>query len=108
MFQCVGGGEPLAEIKDDETYGWSPGEGGALCPHHAENRRDITRLSLGALKVMRHAMRNEYHAFAALALREAVSYEVERALQRYLTYVLERKLKSIEFINLLRREQVAE
>ena len=107
VFQCVGGGEPLAEIEDDETYGWSPGEGGTLCLHHAENRNDITRLSLGALKVMRHAMRNEYHAFAALKLREAVSLEVERALQRYLTYVLERKLKSIEFINLLRREQEA-
>ena len=105
VFQCVGGGEPLDETKDDEAYGWSPGEGGTLCPRHAADRTEISRLSLNALKVMRHAMRNEYPAFAALTLRESVALEVERALQRYLTYVLERKLKSIEFINLLRREE---
>lgn len=104
VFVCGDGGEPLIEIKDDESYGWSPGEGGALCPHHAEKRTDISRLSLGALKVMRHAMRSDYAAFSSLNVREAVAAEVERALQRYLTYVLERKLKSIEFINLLRRE----
>jgi len=43
-----------------------------------------------------------------LRVRETVAFEVERALQRYLSYVLERKLKSIEFINLLRREQVSD
>lgn len=108
VFQCVGGGEPLAEVNDDEMYGWSPGEGGTLCPRHSGERADISRLSLNALKVMRHAMRNGYTTFEALRVREAVAFEVERALQRYLSYVLERKLKSIEFINLLRREQVSD
>jgi DNA repair protein RecO (recombination protein O) len=104
VFHCAGGGESLAEIKDDETYGWSPRQGGALCPRHAADRTDISRLSLGAIKVIRHALRSEYQAFVALTLRESVALEVERALRRYLTYVLERELKSIEFINLLRRE----
>ncbi len=104
LFRCVGGGEPLTEIESDETYGWSPGQGGALCAAHAAARTDISRLSLGALKVLRHAMRSEYPAVAALRVRESVADEIERALQRYLTYVLERKLKSIEFIHLLRRE----
>ncbi|HLF27068.1 MAG TPA: DNA repair protein RecO [Anaerolineae bacterium] len=106
VFHCVAGGEPLDEVQSDEMYGWSPGEGGALCPRHALGRTDIGRLSLGALKVLRHAMRNDYHAFSALQVRESVAAEIERALQRYLTYVLERKVKSIEFINLLRRESV--
>ena len=104
VFQCVGGGEPLAELKDDEAYGWSPAEGGALCPGHMARRSDIARLSLHALKVVRHALRSEYAAFAAPALRESVALEVERALQRYLTFVLERNLKSVEFIHVLRRE----
>jgi DNA repair protein RecO (recombination protein O) len=106
VFHCGADGKPLEEIKDDENYGWSPGEGGALCPRHAADRTDISRLSLAALKVLRHAMRHEYHAFAALSVRESVAGEIERAMQRYLTYVLERKLKSIEFINLLRREAI--
>jgi DNA repair protein RecO (recombination protein O) len=106
VFHCVKGGELLAEIAEDETYGWSPHEGGALCTRHAEGRSDISRLSLGAIKVMRHAMRNEYHAFSATNVREAVALEVERAMHRYLTYVLERKLQSVEFIHVLRREGV--
>jgi DNA repair protein RecO (recombination protein O) len=108
MFHCGVGGESLAEIADDETYGWSPGEGGAVCPQHSEGRTDIGRLSLRALKVLRHAMRSDYHTFAALSVRDAVAHEVEVAMQRYLTYVLERKLKSMEFINLLRREHAGE
>ena len=108
FFHCVAGGEALTEIEEDETYGWSPGQGGALCPRHAEGRADIGRLSLAALKVLRHAMRSDYHGFAALQVRPAVAYEVEQALQRYLNYVLERKSKSMDFINLLRREQSSE
>jgi len=104
VFHCGIDGKPLEEVKDDETYGWSPGDGGALCVAHAADRRDIGRLSLSALKVLRHAMRNDYETFATLRARESVAGEVERAMQRYLTYVLERKLKSVEFINLLRRE----
>lgn len=104
VFHCGADGKPLVEIKDDEYYGWSPGDGGALCARHALDRNDISRLSLNALKVLRHAMRNDYETFAALQVRESVASEVERAMQRYLSYVLERKLKSVEFINVLRRE----
>jgi DNA repair protein RecO (recombination protein O) len=104
LFHCAARGEPLEEIQGDESYGWSPGDGGALCPLHAADRRDILRLSLGALKVLRHAMRSDYRSFAPLQVREPVASEVERAMQRYLSYVLERKLKSVEFINVLRRE----
>jgi len=106
VFTCVGRGEVLEEISDDEVYGWSPGDGGVLCPKHAGERNDIGRLSLRALKVLRHAMRSDYHTFAQLRIGESIALEVERALQRYLTYVLERKLKSVEFINLLRREEI--
>ena len=104
VFHCGMDGAPLQEIEDDENYGWSPGDGGALCPRHAAGRNDVGRLSLKALKVLRHAMRSDYESFAVLQVRESVASEVERAMQRYLTFVLERKLKSVEFINLLRRE----
>jgi len=107
VFHCVAGGELLAEIEDEETYGWSPAEGGALCPRHAADRADIGHLSLAALKVLRHAMRSDYHAFAALQLRESVALEVERAMLRYIQYVLERKVQSIEFLNLLRRQGIS-
>ena len=104
VFNCAERGEALVEIQADEFYGWSPAKGGVLCPSHAQDRSDAGRLSLSALKVLRHAFRSDYAAFTALNLREAVQSEVEQVMLRYLQHVLERKVKSVEFLNLLRRE----
>jgi DNA repair protein RecO (recombination protein O) len=105
MFYCADKGEPLHEIAADDFYGWSPNAGGALCPQHAQERSDSSRLSLNALKVLRYAIRSDYATFTALNLRDDVSSEVEQVMLRYVQYVLERKVKSVEFLNLLRRER---
>ena len=107
VFSCADQGEPLQEIAPDEFYGWSPAAGGTLCPTHAAGRADASRLSLSALKVLRHALRTDYAAFTALTVREGILSEIEQAMLRYLQYVLERKVKSVEFLNLLRREDAA-
>ena len=107
LLYCADRGEPLEEIQVDEFYGWSPNAGGVLCPRHATDRSDAGRLSLNALKVLRHALRSDYAAFTTLTVREAVQTEVEQAMLRYIQYVLERKVKSVEFLNLLRRESAA-
>ena len=104
VFFCAAKGEPLQEIAPDEFYGWSPASGGALCPDHARDRSDSSRLSLSALKVLRHALRTDYASFTALSIREAVVSEIEQVMLRYVQFVLERKVKSVEFLNLLRRE----
>jgi DNA repair protein RecO (recombination protein O) len=108
VFNCADGGEPLQEIALDEFYGWHPPSGGAVCPQHAQDRADASRLSLAALKVLRHAIRSDYATFTALNLRDAVQYEVEQVMLRYIQFVLERKVKSVEFLNLLRRESISE
>lgn len=105
VFFCAAKGEPLQEIAPDEFYGWSPASGGALCPDHARDRSDASRLSLAALKVLRHALRSDYAAFTTLTLRESVLSEIEQVMLRYVQFVLERRVKSVEFLNLLRREQ---
>lgn len=104
VFVCADKGEALKEAAADEFYGWSPSLGGVLCPDHAPGHSDASRLSLNALKVLRHALRTEYAAFTALTVRQAVASEVEQLMLRYIQYVLERKVKSVEFLNLLRRE----
>ena len=101
---CAAKGEPLQEIAPDEFYGWSPASGGALCPDHARDRSDSSRLSLNALKVLRYALRADCAAFTALNVRDSVLGEVEQVMLRYIQFVLERKVKSVEFLNLLRRE----
>ena len=104
LFYCADKGEPLQEVSPDEFYGWSPASGGALCPDHARDRSDASRLSLSALKVLRYALRTDYASFTVLTLREAVLSEIEQVMLRYVQFVLERKVKSVEFLNLLRRE----
>jgi DNA repair protein RecO (recombination protein O) len=104
VFSCAARGEPLQEIAPDELYGWSPASGGALCPAHAQERSDASRLSLNGLKVLRYALRTEYASFTALTLRDTVLSEIEQVMLRYVQFVLERKVKSVEFLNLLRRE----
>ncbi len=104
VYYCADKGEPLQTIAPDEFYGWSPASGGVLCPDHARDRSDSARLSLNALKVLRHALRSDYAAFTALTLRDAVLGEIEQVMLRYIQFVLERKVKSVEFLNLLRRE----
>ena len=106
VFYCPGQGEPLQEITADEFYGWSPASGGVLCPEHARDRADSSRLSLAALKVLRYALRTDYASFTALTLRDAVLSEIEQVMLRYIQFVLERKVKSVEFLNLLRREDI--
>ncbi len=104
VFFCAEQGEPLQEVAPDEFYGWSPASGGVLCPTHAAGHGDSSRLSLNALKILRYAQRSAYAAFTALAVRETTLSELEQVMLRYIQFVLERKVKSVEFLNLLRRE----
>jgi len=75
-----------------------------LCDQCAPKSKDVLPLTLAALKVLRHAVRVEWPAFATLKLRPLVAREVEQTMQRYITYILERNLKSVEFLRTLRLE----
>jgi len=87
---------------------FSPEEGGVLCPHCGEGWRGARPIPLGALKVLRYMQTHEYSKCAALQPRPSTAEEVERVLQDYLTYTLERRLKSVEFLNMLRRTPASE
>ncbi len=100
MFHCVAGQEPL----EAQAQFFSASEGGAVCPDHAEGNPHVVPLSLGALKVMRFMQTREFDEIRGLNLSEGVHLELERILQSYIMYLLERRLRSVEFIRRLRRE----
>jgi DNA repair protein RecO (recombination protein O) len=105
LFDCVHCGKRLRKVDSESPpYGFDCAQGGVLCDQCALNSRGALPLSLPALKVLRHAARVEWPAFATLNLRPLVAREVEQILQRYITYVLERQLKSVEFLRTLRLE----
>jgi DNA repair protein RecO (recombination protein O) len=105
LFDCVHCGQVLREVESESPpYGFDCAQGGVLCEKCAPQFPDALPLSLSALKVLRHAARVEWPAVASLKLRPLVAREVEQTLQRYITYLLERNVQSVEFLRALRLE----
>lgn len=81
---------------------FSPAEGGMRCRGCGQAAPGLLEVSLGAFKVLRYLQGQEYGQVAALRLRPATAREVEQVLRRYLTFVLERNLKTTDFLGLVR------
>ncbi len=76
-------------------------EGGMRCPRCGRSAPATLEVTLGAFKVLRYLQGQEYPAVRALRLRPATAREVEQVLRRYLAFILERGLKSAEFLSLV-------
>jgi hypothetical protein len=81
----------------------SPGEAHRRSPVEG-GKSGLTPISTDALKYLRYFQSQPYRKVAGLTLNNSVLGEMEYVLQRYLTYLLERQLKSVEFLKLIRRE----
>ena len=102
LFRCVGCGE---EIRPQDQF-FSAQEGGVLCPVCGPLRGDSRRISLPELKVLRHYVRNPFEVASSARIRPKVYEGVDRLLEGYLSYLLERKLFTPEFIRrILRMKQ---
>jgi DNA repair protein RecO (recombination protein O) len=98
LFRCVGCGR---EIRPEDQF-FSPGEGGVLCPHCGGQRKGSSPISLDVLKVLRHFQRSAYESVQDLRIRGRVYSEMEQLMENYLSYVLEHKLNSPEFVRHVR------
>jgi len=109
LRRCVVCGRELEAV--DQFY--SAAEGGVVCPscaaQGAGNPRPSSRLplSLGALKLLRFMQSSPYAKVAALSVGSRTQTEVEFLLARTIIEILERQLKSIEFLKLIRRGEAA-
>ena len=99
LFECLRCNASLEPV----TNFFSAESGGVLCPRCGEGQYGSRAISLPALKVLRYLQTREYRQCAQLQLRSSTQAEVEEILQQYLIHILERKLKSVEFINIVRR-----
>jgi DNA repair protein RecO (recombination protein O) len=100
FFQCV---NCQTQIEPVINF-FHPGEGGVLCPRCGEGRSDTTPLSLNALKVLRFLQTRDYDTIRLLRVRPPLHAELEAVMLRYITYILERNLKSVDFLHHLRRQ----
>jgi len=94
LFHCVHCNEP---IRPEGQY-FSFEDGGILCKS-CGNKAGLARpISLGALKILRHVQREPLSNFQSMQVRAAVQSELDALMEGFLSYLLERKLNSPEFL----------
>ena len=112
LFYCVG-----CNVKIEPTANFfSLSGGGVLCPRCGEERRqgerrarrEVVPISLNALKVLRYLQTRDYALCRRLRISAESRGELEEIMRRYITYLLERRLKSLEFLNLIRGQAIVD
>ena len=99
LFNCTRCGE---DIRPVDQY-FSASLGGVLCPRCGAATSAANPISMEALKYLRHFQRSGYTEAARAHPRQEIDREIERLLQHYLTYLLERGLNSPAFLRKVRQ-----
>ncbi|MBI5959719.1 MAG: DNA repair protein RecO, partial [Chloroflexi bacterium] len=102
LHQCAVGQE---EIEPCDQF-FSPADGGIICPQHHTGLDRSIPLSLNTLKVLRYMQSRAWDAVSVLQLSTPLHRELEQLMLVYITYLLEQRLQSVDFINRLRREEI--
>jgi len=100
--------QPHEATENERPYGFDPERGGALCQNcYAERgaRQGIVALSPDGLWFLQECQRRPYTRLRTQQIAPALHAEVERVMRHYITYHLERNVRSGTFLRQLRREQ---
>lgn len=98
LFNCVGCSE---EIKAEDQF-FSPLAGGVYCPHCGAGQRDAWPISEDILRYLRHFQRSNWKQLNQLVIPADIEPGLADLITGYLTYLLERKLNTPEFIREVR------
>jgi DNA repair protein RecO (recombination protein O) len=93
LFECVISGQELTA----EDHYFSFQEGGVVAKGYTAGL-EVYWLALPIFKVLRHFSRSPWPTIRALQLSQNHLTDLERLLQDYLTFILERRLKSIRVL----------
>lgn len=97
LFNCLGCGEPLTPVVNYLSLV----AGGVFCPTCNQNRGDVETLEPDVLKILRFYQSRPWLEVSTVTVRPVVLRRVENVLYRYLLHVLERRLKSTDFLRRL-------
>jgi DNA repair protein RecO (recombination protein O) len=89
-------------LEPQENY-FSASGGGVLCPSCRATEPRVRPLSLNALKVLRLFQDSDYGQASSVRLSPGLAKELEIVLREYTRYLLEREVKSAEFLDQLKR-----
>lgn len=93
------------QIKAEDQY-FSSQKGGVLCPNCGPMDASAQPISMRALKYLRHFQRSSYADALSAKLETDIQFELETLMNHYLTYLLEKKLNSPQFLRRMRKEKI--
>ena len=94
LFECVNCGR---EIKAEDQF-FSFRAGGVICPRCGQGLTHLHRISVEALRYLRHFQRSSFNDAARAKPDPDVQRETELLMQGYFTYLLERELNTPGFL----------
>lgn len=89
-------------IQPEDQY-FSYADGGVVRPEHAIKSTSFVPIPMVTLKVLRHMQRSPYSHVQSLTISPALHDDLERILLGYVTFLLEQKVQSVDFIRRIRR-----
>lgn len=100
LNQCVISYETI----QPENQFFSYADGGVVSPNAAKHRTSLTSISVDTLKLLRYLQRSEYRQVKSLTISDVLHQDIERIMLGYITYTLEKRLQSVDFIRRVRKD----
>jgi DNA repair protein RecO (recombination protein O) len=97
LFRCVACERPL----EPTLNFFGVHEGGVFCPQCGAQRQDVEPIPVDTLKVLRFLQGQRWEEVSRVQIRPMVLRQVESLLSRYLLAILERHLRSVDFLRRL-------
>lgn len=94
LFECANCRREI--LPEDQFFSFSAG--GVICPRCGQGLRNLTPISVEALKYLRHFQRSSYTDASRVHPSAEVQNETESLMQGYFTYLLERELNTPGFL----------
>ena len=99
LYHCVKCNSPLKQVVNF----FSSSQGGMLCPHCSQKEYLSCSLSVDALKILRLWQNCDYVTARRVKVESKLSLELEQLLQEYIGYLLQRRPKSITWLEELKK-----
>ncbi len=100
LEQCVACRQPLKSI----TNSFCSSAGGMLCPDCRQSQPLTYPLSVNTLKVLQLLQHGDYTTISRIRMNTGLSQESESVMRGYLKYILEREVKSVTWLDTLKRQ----
>ena len=97
LYTCMGSGD---ELQEEINY-LSIGESGVFSPQFGKHRADVEPIEPDVLKVLRFLQRSRWSEVRGLSVRPLNLLKIENILHRMVLSILERQLKSVDFLRKL-------